>query len=98
MDNQTNRSGWTGSQSTYQMVAKQIRERYGEAEAEKYDPKSNCFTFRRWQDLGFRVKKGERALKSVTFVASEKEDEPGRQKRYLKTVNLFYRLQVEKNN
>jgi len=77
------------------MVAEQIAERFGEAEAENYDPYKNCMTFRQWIVAGFRVKRGEKALKSVTYV--EVKDESGEViKKYPKVVNLFYIKQVEK--
>ena len=82
---------------TYQMIAAQIAERYGPDEVENYDPYSNCLTIRQWNKLGYRVKKGEQSLQSVTFV--EHKDKDGNiVKKYPKTINLFYELQVEKAN
>ncbi len=88
-------TNYTGSENTHAIIAQQIRERFGEEAEKDYDPLTNCRTFRSWLALGYRVKKGEKALKSVTFV--EKEDEHGKvTAKFPKTVCLFYQLQVEK--
>ena len=88
-------STYKGSEKTYEMVKEQIRERFGEEEAERYDPYHLCRTFNQWLKIGYRVKKGETALKSVTMV--EKRDEKGVLIRsYPKKINLFMDTQVEK--
>lgn len=88
-------SNYSGSAITAQTVALEIEKRWGRTEVEKYDPFSNCLTYRRWAELDYRVKKGEKAIRSKTFV--EKKDELGNTiKKYPKTVCLFYYLQVEK--
>ena len=77
------------------MVANQILERFGEDAVKKYDPKTNCFTYKAWQERGFQVKKGEKALHSITFI--EEKDTAGNViKKHPPNVNLFYELQVEK--
>ncbi len=49
----------------------------------------------RWLAQGYAVKKGQKALKSVTFV--EVKDEKDKVIRKIRrTVNLFHRKQVEK--
>ena len=89
------KSNYKGSVATKKMVAAQIKERWCEEEVKNYHPESNCLTFRAWSEAGYRVKKGEKALKSITYV--EKEDENGEVvSTYPKTVNLFYIKQVEK--
>jgi hypothetical protein len=68
------------------------------------DPLTNCFTIQTWNKLGFRVKKGEKAIRSITYVeakdqtetSTEDEDEEPDVRTYPKTVYLFYRTQVEK--
>lgn len=90
----TIQSTWTGSADTYNVVRKQIAERWGEAESVRYNPKANCLTFKQWLDNGYRVKKGEKALKSYTFVAV-KNDQEETVKTFQRAVNLFYELQVE---
>lgn len=88
---------WQGSQKTAQLVRAQIAERWGEEEAEKYHPQKNCFTFNTWRAKGYRVKKGEKAIRSFTLVTGEGEDgEDGCVNRYPKNVCLFFYLQVEK--
>ena len=94
-------SVWKGSRYTASDIAHQIAERWGEEAVKAYDPQVNCFTFRGWQERGYRVKKGEKALKTYTFIGSEKivlldgtERTEGRS--YPKTVCLFYINQVEK--
>lgn len=76
------------------MVAKQIALRFGSEEVQNYNPYVNYMTFKQWLAAGYRVRRGERALKSVTYV--EVKDKSGEViKKYPKTVNLFYEKQVE---
>lgn len=85
---------YKGSAMTFEMVKNQIKERWGEAEAELYTP-DICLPFRAWVKAGYRIRKGEKAIKSVTFIPMENEE--GQELRKIpKTVNLFYILQVEK--
>ncbi len=95
---------WRGSEKTADAVREEIARRYGEEEAAKYDPLQNCFTFQTWKALGYAVKKGEKAIRSITYVeakdkADQEKDTQGEEqevKKYPKTVYLFYILQVEK--
>jgi len=51
-------------------------------------------TIKQWNENGYRVKKGEKALKS--FIVVERKDKKGEVvKRYPKRINLFYSKQVE---
>lgn len=87
-------SNWTGSEITESLVRKQIFARWGTEEAERYNPKSNCLTIKQWNICGFRVKKGEKSLKS--YVVIEKKDKAGQiVETYPKQINLFYEKQVE---
>jgi len=87
-------SNWTGSETTESLVRKQISNRWGSEEAEKYDPKANCLTIRQWNKNGYRVKKGEKALQS--YIVIEKKDKKGTVvETYPKRINLFYQKQVE---
>ncbi len=80
--------------TTRQKVEAQILERFGEEAATVYDPLINCFPFRLWLKKGFVVKKGEKALKSITFI--EKKDAQGNViGKYPKKVFLFFKSQVE---
>lgn len=88
-------STWSGSETTFEIVRKQISTRWGADEANKYNPKSNCLTFNRWLQNGYKVKKGEKALHS--FIVVEEKDKDGQVvKKLPKRINLFYVLQVEK--
>lgn len=88
-------STWTGSEITSDLVRKQIIDRWGQEEADNYDPKSNCLTFNRWLENGYKVRKGESAIKS--FIVIEQKNEKGEVvRKYPKTINLFYIRQVDK--
>jgi hypothetical protein len=93
---------WRGSAKTADAVREEIARHWGEEEAKQYDPLTNCFTIQTWNKLGFRVKKGEKAIRSITYVAAtdqaadSDEYEEAEVRTYPKTVYLFYRTQVEK--
>jgi hypothetical protein len=91
---------WKGSEKTAEQVREEIARRYGEEEADNYDPQVNCFTLPTWNKLGFKVRKGEKAIRSMTLVEKKdpdaEEDEQAEVIRYPKTVYLFYIKQVEK--
>jgi len=90
-------SNYTGSQQTALAVKEEIQRRWGHEEAQNYDPFTNCRTFRQWLDMGYKVRRGERSIRSRTFV--EKKDEQGNVLyTYPKTVHLFYHTQVEAFN
>ena len=92
---QANTSVWKGSNHTASMVLNEIKARFGAKVAEDYDPRENCFTFLGWKQRGYHVKKGEKAIRSITFIKDEDEDgEVARS--YPKTVFLFCEAQVEK--
>lgn len=87
-------SNYRGSENTRQKVEAQILERYGAEAASAYDPLTNCFPFRLWLKKGFVVRKGEKALQSMTFI--EKKDAQGHViGKYPKKVFLFFKTQVE---
>ena len=91
---------WRGSIHTAGAVREEIARRYGAEEANKYDPLTNCFTFQTWKAKGYYVKKGEKAIRSMTlFEAEDETAEEGEQtekRTYPKTVYLFYIKQVAK--
>ncbi len=92
-------SVWKGSTQTANDIAQQIAYRFGEDAVKDYDPLKNCFTFQTWIAKGFRVKKGEKALKTITFIPTgEVSKESGKDKMIMRTVCLFYHLQVEPLN
>ena len=86
-------TNYAGSISNYEMVKKQIAEKWSEREAENYNPKTNCMSYIKWKENGFYVIPGESALHSVVVI--EKKDETGKViSKYPKKIALFYRLQV----
>lgn len=91
---------WKGSENTAAFVKKQITQRWGEEEAEKYDPLQNCFTYKTWRAKGYQVKKGEKAIRSMTLLEVTDPDAKDRTKEVIskrpKTVYLFYYKQVDK--
>jgi len=89
------KSNWTGSENTFNLVHKQIAERWGDEEARRYNPKENCLTFRKWLLNGYIVRKGEKAIKS--FIIVEKKDKKTGEviEKRPKQINLFYEKQVE---
>ena len=93
---------WQGSRYTASDIAQQIAHRWGEEAVKEYLPSVNCFTFRGWQERGYRVKKREKALRTITFVRDmeKTKDAEGKEKwtgvSYPKSVCLFFINQVEK--
>jgi hypothetical protein len=100
-------SYWKGSTKTADAVRDEIARRWGEEAAKEYNPLQNCFTLPTWNKLGYRVKKGEQAIRSITYVKAkdngeqEEQDNPEGEeepevRKYPKPVYLFYKTQVEK--
>ncbi len=89
---------WKGSERTAESVREEIERRWGREEAENYDPLSNCFTYQTWKAKGYYVRKGEKAIRSITDVEVKGETEAGEEivNTYPKAVYLFYVKQVEK--
>ena len=94
---------WRGSEKTADAVREEISRRWGDDEAANYNPLTNCFTLQTWNTLGYRVKKGEKAIRSLTYVEGkdqtadvDEDEEDVETVKYPKTVSLFYRTQVEK--
>ncbi|MFH1233393.1 MAG: hypothetical protein V1649_01940 [Patescibacteria group bacterium] len=82
-------SNWHGSEKTRDMVAEQIKKIWGESELANYSAEKSALPFSVWASLGYRPKKGSKALKSVTYI--ERKDAQGNIiKRYPRKVNLFY--------
>lgn len=88
-------SPYRGSEKTYEMVKDQIEERWGEECAEDFDPHCDAMPYASWVAYGYQVRKGQKSLKSVTYVdvRNEKGEVTGKIKR---VVNLFHKRQVEK--
>lgn len=88
-------SPYRGSEATYEMVKEQIAAKWGEECAEEFDPYTDAMPLVSWTAYGYRVKKGEKALKSVTYV--EQKNEKGEVVRKIRrVVNLFHHRQVLK--
>ena len=89
------KSNWTGSENTSNLVRREIAKRWGEDEAKRYNPFDNCLTFKGWLKNGCVVRKDEKAIRS--FIVVEKKDKKTGEviERRLKTIYLFYDLQVE---
>lgn len=86
---------YTGSEKTKERIKEQIVKRFGKKAGERYNPTLNCRTYAQWLSLGYKVKEGETALQSITFI--EKRNGAGLvTERYPRVVNLFYILQVER--
>ena len=90
-------SNYTGSETTRALVEAQIIERWGPTEVKNYDPLYNARTFSSWLSLGYRVKKGEKALKSITYVEG-KDEEGNITRRMRRPCNIFYYRQVQEIN
>ncbi len=87
-------SNYQNSEKTREMVASQIKKIWGEGELKNYDPNKSALTFASWVHLGYRPKKGSRALKSIVII--DKKDSDGNIiGSYPKTINLFYYKSVE---
>ena len=93
-------SVWQGSRYTAADIAHQIMQRWGEDAVKEYHPEVNCFTFRGWQERGYKVKKGEKALRTCTFIRVQDKDigKDGKPtfSSYPKSMCLFFIRQVEK--
>jgi len=92
-------STWKGSEDTYKLVRQQILDRFGPEAAEQFDPLKNCFTFNHWRAIGYMVKKGEKSLKSYTWIKVEKVvDGKTVTETFCKDVHLFFAAQVHPLN
>lgn len=88
-------SPYRGSEKTYEMVKAQIAERWGKEVADEFNPHTDAMPYSSFAAYGYKIRKGERALKSVTFI--DVLDSEGRfVKKIRRSVNLFHKLQVEK--
>lgn len=88
------RSTYQGSEKTLEMVREQIKERWGIRAANSFDPYHDAMTATAWFAAGFKIKKGEKAFKSITFVETE-DDQGNVHQKIRRGVNLFHKRQVE---
>ncbi len=88
-------SPYRGSEKTYEMVKEQIRERWGDKCAEEFSPHTDAMPYASWVSYGYQVRKGEAALKSITYLdVKDKEGKIAQKVR--RSVNLFHKRQVQK--
>ncbi|MCX6757613.1 MAG: hypothetical protein NTZ44_01900 [Candidatus Nomurabacteria bacterium] len=87
-------SSFTGSEVTKKLMEEAIISRYGRAELKNLDCYHTMRTFHSWVKLGFKVRKGEKAFKSITYI--EVKDSAGNVIRKIKRpCFLFYYKQIE---
>lgn len=91
-------TNYKGSEATKSLAEKFIREKYGEVEIKNMDCFHNLRTYNSWKKLGYKIIKGERALKSYTFMSEDKEGKLQLRKYYRRPVFLWYYRQVEPIN
>jgi hypothetical protein len=94
LENDSFTSGYQGSEKTKEMVKEQIKKIWGPQEAKNYNPYKNALTFASWLKLGYRPKKGSKAIKSITYVES-KDAQGNIISKYPRKINLFYYRSVE---
>ena len=82
-----------GSTKNADSVRGQIRQRYGDEEAERFDPRADCAPYSCWVKQGYIPSKGSKAFKSVTYIETV-DEETGETKMFPRTVNLFHKRQV----
>jgi hypothetical protein len=87
-------TAWTGSEKTEELVREQIRERWGDDEADNYNPRFSARPFRAWSKLGFKIKPNSKALRSFVVLKTE-DKETGEIKKIFKTIFLFHTKQIE---
>jgi hypothetical protein len=87
------RTNWR-SLATMNDVREQIRQRWGDKLARKYDPTRNCRSYNSWKSFGFFVRKNERALTSIVYLPVEKNGEVKDVIR--KRISLFYYPQLQR--
>ena len=88
-------SPWRGSPETENNVREQVRARYGDVVADSFSAATDAMPLLSWAAYGFRVRKNEKALKSISYV-EVKNDKGEVERKIRRVVNLFHRRQVEK--
>ena len=66
-------TNYRGSQVTAQIVRQTVLERYGEEAAANWNP-GLTRTFNNWYKNGFRVIKGQKAIRSFTMLSNKDTD------------------------
>ena len=88
-------SPYRGSEATYTDVKEQIRKRFGDAAADEFNPYFDAMPYMSWLAFGYRVKPGEKALRSST-VCEVKDGLGNVTRKFRRSVALFYKSQVQK--
>lgn len=87
------KSNYTGAKESYEKVRQQIVDIWGEEEGKIFDPYTNCLTYNKWIANGYKVRKGEKNLRSMVML--EKKNAAGVViGKYPRQICLFYYLQV----
>lgn len=88
-------TNYRGSTATRELIFNQLVVKYGIEEAKNYNPETNCRTYKSWLEEGFKVRSGEKSLRSVVMVEVKNKD--GEVVRtFPRRISLFYQNQVEK--
>jgi hypothetical protein len=88
-------SPWRGSEQTADAVREQIRQRWGDEVADEFDATHDAMPLVSWAAYGYKVRKGSKALKSVTYV-DVKDDEGKVERKIRRSINLFHKRDVER--
>lgn len=67
----------------------------GDECADTFNPHTDAMPLVSWASYGYRVRKGEKALKSITYLET-KDDDGEIVKKIRRSINLFHKRQVEK--
>ena len=89
-------SPWRGSEKTAEDVREQVRERFGDEAAEEFDPAADAMPFSSWLSQGYQVRKGSKALKSITIIEMKDPEDEKKVRKVKRTVNLFHKRQVQR--
>lgn len=84
-----------GSRYNYEKTKEAVGIKYGSEEAERYNP-DLCRTMMGWNRIGFRIKKGEKAIVRCTTYIPVDNAEGEELSTIPKSYVLFYYLQTEK--
>lgn len=86
-------STYKGSKATADILAEKIKAKYGPAELKNYNPNTSMMTYPSWFKLGFKPRKGEKAMRSVTYI-DIKNDQGVVIRKQKHDVCLFYYRQM----
>ena len=89
-------SPWRGSEKTAEDVREQVRERFGDEAAEEFSAATDAMPFSSWLAQGYQVRKGSKALKSITIIEMKDPDDEKKLRKVRRVVNLFHRRMVDK--